>query len=159
MSPYPMEPADARGPMRLVITTYPDPGTAQRESARILRARLAACADRTTSHASYWWRESVVEAAEVVVTFKTVPKLVGALFRAIAAGHPYEVPLIVEVDLHRVHGPYLAYLARVLDPASPPPPLGGGTTRRGSPRARGAPSPRRTRAPRPRRSRGTGRRR
>jgi hypothetical protein len=61
--------------------------------------------------------------------------------------HPYDVPEVAELDVPRVGGAYLRYLAVTLDPASPPPPLGGGATRRGARRARGARSPRRTRAP------------
>ena len=157
MSPYPMDPSEARGPMRMVLTTYPDAETARREMDRILRSRLAACADLTSVDSEYWWRGELTSAREVQVSFKTVPKFVGALFRAIASGHPYDVPWIAEVDVHRVHPSYLRYLAEVLDPASPPPPLGGGAMRPEGRRGRGGPPPARTRAPH--RPRSTGRRR
>ncbi len=147
MSPYPMDPAEARGPMRIVLTTYPDAESARRETGRILRARLAACVDLTPIDSEYWWRGELTRAREVLVSFKTVPKFVGALFRAIGRTHPYEVPWIAEVDVHRAHPAYLRYLAKVLDPASPPPPLGGGPTHPGARRGRGGRSPARTRAP------------
>ena len=79
-----------------------------------------------------------------------------------AAGRPNlwgQVPEIVEIDVPRAHAGFLEYLAQEIDPDAPPPPLGGGPTRRGGSLARGARSLGRTRA-RPRhRLRGTGRKR
>ena len=146
MTPYPMDPADARGPMRIVLTTYPDRPSAERAVGAILRARLAACAHLTSIRSAYWWNGRLASGDEVAVTFKTVPKFVGEIFRAVRQTHPYDVPLVAEIDTHRVEEGYLAYLAEVLDPSSPPPPLGGGPTRRGGPRVRGGRAPGRTRA-------------
>lgn len=154
MTPYPMDPVDATGPMRLVLCAFPDATSAQTAIARALASRLAACAQRHTVRSQYLWKGKVEEADETVVVFKTVPKRVGALFRHLAAGHPYEVPEIVELDVPRVHDPYLRYLAETLDADSPPLPLGGGSPaprprRSVARRARGAPALART--PRPRR--------
>ncbi|HKV90148.1 MAG TPA: divalent-cation tolerance protein CutA [Thermoplasmata archaeon] len=153
MSPYPLEPVEATGPMRLVLTAFPSAAVADRAVESVLSARLAACAQATPVHSRYWWKGRMQAEEEVLVVFKTVPKRVGALFRHLAQLHPYDVPEIVEIDVPRVHAPYLAYLADTLDADSPPPPLGGGSARArrpGSRRARGAPSPGRTRG-RPRR--------
>jgi periplasmic divalent cation tolerance protein len=153
MTPYPLDPVRAVGPMRLVLTTYPTRGAALRAVDAVLGEELAACANIVPISSRYWWKGSVEAADEALVLFKTVPKRVGALFRFLETNHPYEVPEIVEVDVPRVGANYLRYLAATLDPDSPPPPLGGGATRRGARRARGARSPGRTRARRPRRSR------
>ncbi|MFZ0699326.1 MAG: divalent-cation tolerance protein CutA [Thermoplasmata archaeon] len=159
MSPYPIDPPDARGPMRLVLTTYPDRAAALVQIEEALERRLAACASMFPVDSRFRWNGGIETSAETMVLFKTVPKRVGALFRMLKDGHPYEVPEIVEIDVPRAHPGYLEYLAREIDPAAPPPPLGGGPTRRGAPRGRGARSPPRTRA-RPRhRLRGTGRKR
>jgi len=152
VSPYPLEPARAQGPMRFVITTYPSRATALAAVESVLAARLAACASIVAIHSRYWWKEGVESADESLVLFKTVPKRVGALFRHLESHHPYEVPEVVEVDVPRVGSKYLQYLAATIDPDAPPPPLGGGSMRRGAPRARGARAPARTRAPRRRRS-------
>ena len=146
MTPYPLDPVDATGPMRLVLGAFANRDDADAAIRRALDARLAACASSWPVRSRFWWRGKVESAEEVLVLFKTVPKRVGALFRAIAAHHPYEVPEIVELDVPRVHPPYLAYLAATIDRSAPPLPLGGGRPRRrGSPRARGARPPGRTR--------------
>ena len=141
--------------MRIVLTTYPDPGAAEEQIGRILEARLAACAQRLPIEARYWWKERIERANEQLVLFKTVPKRVGALFEAIQRGHPYEVPEIVEIDVPRVVPAYLDYLAREVMQESPPPLGSGELTRRGSHRGRGAARPPRKRARRRPRSIGT----
>jgi len=153
VSPFPIEPARAQGPMRFVVTTYPNREAALAAVDAVLASKLAACGNVVDVHSRYWWRGSVETSDEALVLFKTVPKRVGALFRFLETTHPYEVPEIAELDLPRVGSAYLRYLARTLDPAAPPPPLGGGPMRRAARRGRGARAPRRTRAPHRRRSR------
>lgn len=147
MSPYPLDPADAKGPMRIVLCAFPSPEVADRVSREVLDRRLAACAQRLAVASRFVWKGRVEAADEALVLYKTAPKRVGALFELLRRRHPYEVPEIVELDVPRVHPPYLEYLAATIDPDAPPPPLGGGTTRRtpatrrGSRRARGARRP------------------
>lgn len=153
MSPYPIDPAEARGPMRLVMTTYPDLEVAQEQIERVVGARLAACAQMVPIRAWYWWKGRVETGEECLVIFKTAPKRVGALFYALERGHPYEVPEVIELDVPRVAPGYLSYLTQELMPG-PQPPLGQGElTRPAAPRARGVRCPGRTPAPRRRRSR------
>ncbi|NNN17969.1 MAG: divalent-cation tolerance protein CutA [Thermoplasmata archaeon] len=159
MSPYPIDPPDARGPMRLVLTTYPDRAAAVAQIEAALERRLAACASIFAVDSRFRWKGRIETSSETMVLFKTAPKRVGALFRLLKDGHPYEVPEIVELDVPRAHPGFLEYLAQEIDPDAPPPPLGGGPTRRGGPRARGARSLGRTRARPLHRLRGTGRKR
>jgi periplasmic divalent cation tolerance protein len=153
VSPYPMDPVRSVGPARLVLSAFPDRESALTAVGTAIRQRIAACGTLLPGESRYLWRGRVETQSEVLVLFKTVPKHVGALFRLLERTHPYEVPEIVEVDLPRVGSGYLRYLAGAIDPDSPPPPLGAGPTRRGSPRARAAPRPARTRGPHRRRSR------
>jgi periplasmic divalent cation tolerance protein len=153
MSPYPLDPAEARGPMRLVLTSYPSRDDALRAVDAVLARRLAACANLVPIDSRYWWKDRVESTGETLVLFKTVPKRVGALFRLLKETHPYAVPEVVEIDVPRAEPGYLRYLAATLDPDAPPPPLGGGTIRPAAPRGRGARAPGRTRAPHRRRSR------
>jgi periplasmic divalent cation tolerance protein len=153
MTPYPLDPVRAVGPMRLILTTYPSREAAVAAVELVLRRELAACANIVPAHSRYWWKGELESADEALVLFKTAPKRVGALFRYLEANHPYEVPEVAEIDVPRVGSAYLRYLAATLDPESPPPPMGGGSTRRGARRARGARAPGRTRAPHHRRSR------
>ena len=156
MTPYPMDPVDATGPMRLVLTAFPAGEAVEVAVRDLLDRRLAACATLLPARSRYWWNGAVESADEQLVIFKTVPKRVGALFRRLQEIHPYEVPEIVELDVPRVSTPYLEYLARTIDSEAPPLPLGGGspnrsTRRSGSRRGREARRPGRTPAPRRRR--------
>ncbi len=153
MSPYPLEPVRAQGPMRLVLTTYPSREEALAAADAVLARHLAACANLVAVDSRYWWKGSVESASETLAIFKTVPKRVGALFGFLRSTHPYEVPEIAEIDVPRVDPGYLTYLAEILDPDAPPPPLGGGPRRRAGRRGPGARAPARTRAPRRRPSR------
>ena len=153
MSPYPLDPVRAVGPMRLVVTTYPSREAALRAVEEVLERKLAACANIVPMHARYWWKGGLESADEALVLFKTVPKRVGALFHYLETNHPYDIPEVAEVDVPRVGTAYLRYLAATLDPEAPPPPLGGGPMRRAARRARGVRVPGRIRAPHRRRSR------
>ncbi len=153
MSPYPLDPVRAVGPMRVVVSAYPDAAAARSAARAALARHLAACVSILPIESQYWWKGRVESSAESLALFKTVPKRVGGLIRFLDRGHPYDVPEVIELDVPRVAPRYLAYLAETLDPASPPPPLGGGVMRREGRRVREARAPARTRAPRRRRSR------
>ena len=151
MSPFPVEPARATGPMRLVLSAFPTPESARTAVDGALERRLAACASSMTQSSTFLWRGRRETASEVLVVFKTAPKTVGALFRYLATVHPYEVPEIAEVDVLRATPSYLAWLTALVDPSSAPGPRGR-PRRRAGPRGRGARALGRTRAPLPRRS-------
>jgi periplasmic divalent cation tolerance protein len=152
VSPYPLDPVRSVGPMRLVLSTYPSREAALDAANQAVQRGLAACGTVLDGESRYAWQGKVVAEREALVVFKTVPKRVGALFQFLKGSHPYDVPEIAEVDVPRVEPGYLRYLAATLDASSPPPPLGGGPTRRGAPPGRGARAPGRTRAPHHRRS-------
>lgn len=158
MSPFPVEPARAAGPMRLVLSAYPSRDVALAAVAEALARRLIACASLVHVESRYWWEGKVEGANEVLVVYKTVPKRVGALFRYVRETHPYRVPEVIEVDVPRVEPAYLDYLGVTLDPSSQTPSRERHPTRRGAPRAPAARHPRRTRGKPRRRSRQTGRR-
>ena len=150
MSPLPVEPAGATGPMRLVLSAYPSAAAADRAVRGVLDRRLAACASSLAQRSTFLWRGRRETASETLVIFKTAPKTVGALFGYLARTHPYDVPEVVELDVARAEPRYLAWLAGIVDPTSaagaPAP-----SRRRGGPRGRGARAPGRARArPRPR---------
>jgi periplasmic divalent cation tolerance protein len=151
-----MERAVAVGPMRLVVCVFPDTPEVAAMVRGAVERRLAACANSIEANSTYLWRDAMETARERLVLFKTSVKNVAALFRYLGRVHPYEVPDIFELDVARVHPPYLAYLLETIDQGPPPPPLGGGPARATRPegrRARGGRGPGRTRAPRRLRSR------
>lgn len=103
------------GPLRLVLSTFPDGKSAAEFSLRAVQAGHAACATALPARSIYRWKGKLEEAQEVLVLFKTSTKKVGALFRALSRDHPYEVPEIVEVETFRVHEPYLLWLLESVD--------------------------------------------
>ena len=115
MTPLPEMPDGATGPVRLVVAVFPKTAGARATVRRAVGAKLAACANMLAAESTYLWRGHQEEAPELVVWFKTTPKKVGALFRYLATHHPYEVPDIFELDVARVHGPYLKYVLETLE--------------------------------------------
>jgi len=153
MSPYPLDPVRAVGPMRVVLTTYPSRDAARTAIDGAVGRRLAACANCWDVDSRYWWNGAVEDAHETLVVFKTVPKRVGALLDFLARSHPYDTPEVAEVDVPRVADRYLAYLLATLDPTGATPAPEPSARRRGGRRSPAAKGPGRTRGPRPRRSR------
>ncbi|HTZ61737.1 MAG TPA: divalent-cation tolerance protein CutA [Thermoplasmata archaeon] len=156
MSPYPADPEWAKGPMRVVLTTYPDRERALTAVAGALTRRLAACGNVVPVESRYWWKGELVTQTEAMVLFKTVPKRVGALFRFLAEAHPYSVPELIELDVPRAGPGYLAYLTNTIDRASIGPESRPTPRRRAGRRDRAARAPPRTRGRLPHRSRRTG---
>ncbi len=159
MTPYPLDPVEATGPMRLVVTTFPSPEVAESRIHEVLDRRLAACANRWPIISQYWWKNARETTPEVIVVFKTVPKRVGGLFRFLKETHPYQVPEIIELDVPRVEPAYLSYLVATLDSSSTPTSPGGRSpTHRARPTNPAGRRPARIRVPHRRRWKRTGRR-
>jgi len=145
VTPFPVEPARAQGPMRLVLSAYPSRDAALAAVGGALERRLAACASLLAADSRFWWDGRVQSAAETLVVFKTVPKRVGALCGYLKQAHPYDVPEIAEIDVPRADPGYVRYLERTLDRAALAVPGAVHPTRRAAPRAPAARRPGRTR--------------
>jgi periplasmic divalent cation tolerance protein len=155
VSPDPLDPGRAVGPMRIVVSNYPSRAAALDAMDAALARRLAACANLVPIDSRYWWNGRVEAARESMVLFKTVPKRVGALLQFLKASHPYEVPEVAELDVPRADVGYLAYLAATLDAAAVLPSVRTGARRRATPPGRAAQGPGRTQERHRRRSRRT----
>ena len=153
MSPAAQSAEGEAGPMRIVVSAYPDRPAALAAIDAVLARRLAACANLLPIDSRYWWKGRVESARESLVLFKTVRRRVGTLVEFLERSHPYEVPEVAEVDVPRANHGYLAYLAATLASAQAPPLRRNGATRPEAPRGRAARRPGRTRAPPHRRSR------
>jgi len=148
VSPYPVEPVRATGPVRLVLSTFPDPASARRVGAAAVESHRAACVSYLATDSTYWWQGRRVDAREVLALFKTAPKRVGSLVEFLRRHHPNEVPEILEVDVTRAHPPYVAWVDRVTGAAAEEGRIARLSSRPAAPRGRGGSPPRRTPAQR-----------
>ena len=90
-------PHSAGMPIVEIRTTVGDHAAADALASRLVRERLAACVQIDGPIAStYAWRGGVETAQEWRCTCKTTPGRAAACRAAITAGHPYELPEIVE---------------------------------------------------------------
>lgn len=85
-------------PMVVLVSTYPDVDTARKTARQVVDARLAACVNMVRASSIYRWESSVREEDEIVAVFKTSEACAARLKDAILAGHPYDVPELVELD-------------------------------------------------------------
>jgi len=102
----------SKAQFKLVLVTAPDLKTARRLARAALAARLIACANlvpKIESH--YRWQGKLERSAEVLLVLKTTPARVVALEELIVAGHPYDTPEFVVLNLAGGAKKYLAWLA------------------------------------------------
>lgn len=95
----------------LVTTTVERQEHAEEIARALLTKRLVACAQIHGPIASmYWWKDTLAEAVEFVLTVKTFAEHYPEVEKAIRAAHPYDVPEIVAESLVRVSPGYLAWM-------------------------------------------------
>lgn len=99
----------------LLYSTWPDRESAENAARGLIEAHLAACVTLLPQAISlYRWEGAVQTDQEVVMLAKTTAERAPAAREAILAGHPYDLPCILalNVDGARSHTPYLEWLAR-----------------------------------------------
>lgn len=83
----------------LILSTCPDPDTAQRLARILVEERLAACVSLLPGVLStYRWLGRVEQASEVQLLAKTPADRRDALMTRLAELHPYELPEILAVE-------------------------------------------------------------
>jgi periplasmic divalent cation tolerance protein len=96
---------------RVVLMTAPDAATAESLAARLVEARLAACASVLPGVASlYWWEGEVRRAAEALVGMKTTADRVDALLARANELHPYDVPEVIALPVDAGLPAYLEWV-------------------------------------------------
>ncbi|WP_394692581.1 divalent-cation tolerance protein CutA [Hyphobacterium sp.] len=79
----------------LIYTTWPDEKSARQAAAKLLEARMIACANLLPGGTSFFqWDGKMQEEAEWVMILKTARA--AACAEAVKALHPYEEPAILE---------------------------------------------------------------
>ena len=102
---------------RVALVTAPDLKTARRLARAALRGRLAACVSLIPGLEShYWWRGKIESSREVLLLFKTRAARLRDLEKLILAGHPYDTPEFVVLQLTAGTERYLAWLKRETKP-------------------------------------------
>lgn len=99
-------------PVRLVLSTCPDPQTADVLARSLVEERLAACVNVLPGVVStYRWQGAVERADEVMLLIKTTADRQDALIERLQALHPYELPEAVAVEAVGGLAAYLAWVA------------------------------------------------
>ena len=97
----------------LVLSTFPDAGTAQRIGRHLVEEKCAACVNILPAVESiYWWEGKVEEAKETLAFFKTTTDRFEALQSTLRQLHPYEVPEIIALPIDRGLPDYLRWVAK-----------------------------------------------
>ena len=95
----------------LVITNLPDRAAAETIADDLVAKRLAACVNILAPCRSvYRWNEAVQHDDEHTMLIKTTGERYAALEAAIRAGHPYELPEIIALDITSGLPAYLAWV-------------------------------------------------
>ncbi len=101
----------------LVLSTFPDPETAQRIARQLVEEKHTACANILPPLESiYWWEGKVVEANETLVLFKTTAARFEALQSTLGRLHPYEISEIIALPIDRGLPEYLRWVAQHCTP-------------------------------------------
>jgi periplasmic divalent cation tolerance protein len=95
----------------LVLTNLPDADTAARVARLLVEQRLAACVNILAPCTSiYRWQDQIERASEVPMLIKTTLLRYPALQAALTEAHPYELPEIIAIPLHKGLPAYLAWI-------------------------------------------------
>ncbi len=97
--------------MIIVLTTYPDRKSASASARALVKKKLAACVNILKIESSvYEWEGKMKEDGEFLLMIKAAPRNYKAIEKAIASGHPYEVPEIISIKADGGHGKYLSWV-------------------------------------------------
>ena len=95
----------------LVLTSLPDADSAQRIARLLVEQHLAACVNILAQCTSvYRWQDNIETATEVPLLIKTSLLCYPALQAALTEAHPYELPEIIAVPIHKGLPAYLSWV-------------------------------------------------
>ena len=98
-----------KGSACVVLITHPIRGAAA-FARGLVEQRLAACVNRIPIRSTYRWKGALKEAGEVLLLVKTSDTRLEALYHAIHASHPYELPELVVLAPAWVGADYQAWV-------------------------------------------------
>lgn len=95
----------------LILTSLPDADSAQRIARLLVEQHLAACVNILAPCTSvYRWQDNIETATEVPLLIKTSLLRYPALQAALTEAHPYELPEIIAVPIHKGLPAYLSWV-------------------------------------------------
>lgn len=98
--------------IRLIYCPFPDQPLSRILIDKILRRKLAVCANIIGSVESrYWWQKSVKKECEIIVLFKTSKAKTKELIEELEKKHPYDTPCILSFSPKSVNAAYMKYLS------------------------------------------------
>jgi periplasmic divalent cation tolerance protein len=101
----------------LVLTNLPDRAAAETLADTLIEKRLAACVNILAPCRSvYRWKGAVQHDEEHPMLIKTTAERYAALEAAIRAGHPYELPEIIALEVEHGLPAYLSWVAGETQP-------------------------------------------
>lgn len=102
------QPAD----LLLIVTTVDEEAQARSMARSVIEKGLAACVQIARIDSVYRWEGAVQETAEWQLSCKVAPAHAQALWQALLAMHPYEVPMLYAVPVAQAHQPYAQWVAQ-----------------------------------------------
>lgn len=96
----------------LLVTTVDEESQARHMARRVVEQGLAACVQIARIDSVYRWEGALQEAAEWQLSCKVAPAQAPALWQALLAMHPYEVPMLYALPVAQVHQPYAQWVAQ-----------------------------------------------
>ncbi|RPE75785.1 divalent-cation tolerance protein CutA [Vulcaniibacterium tengchongense] len=99
-------------PVRLLLSTCPDPASADALAGALVEERLAACVSVLPGlRSTYRWQGAVERADEVLLLIKTTAEREDALVARLRELHPYELPEAIAVEAAGGLAAYLQWVA------------------------------------------------
>lgn len=99
----------------IVLSTAKDKNEAGLIVEKLVSERLIACANVIDGVSStYWWKEKIERASEVIMVMKTSREKLDDLFRRIKELHSYEVPEIIAIPIEKGLPEYLGWIKESL---------------------------------------------
>lgn len=109
--------SDSEGAAQVALITAPDLEVAARLARAFVEERLAACVNLVPGVRSiYRWEGKVEDDAEVLLVVKTHATRREALAARLRELHPYDVPELVFLAISAGSAPYLAWIAKEVNP-------------------------------------------
>lgn len=94
-----------------VLTTFSDPGEAEKFAQYILENRIAACCQLSASVKSiYSWNNKIERDREFILSIKTRKELFDTLACEIRKHHSYETPQIISLDIADISEDYREWI-------------------------------------------------